>query len=76
MDLNDLSTTQIVLASAGVVVFLCYVALIAVPAWASYGRVWERIAATFLTLYILAALVGVGAGIGALIILNYDNVFG
>jgi hypothetical protein len=73
MDLNDLSTTQIVLAAAGVVVFIGYVVLIAIPAWASYGRAWERISATFLTLYILATLVGIGAGLGVAIIWSYDR---
>jgi hypothetical protein len=73
MELSELSTTEIVLIAASVVVFIGYVALIAVPAWASYGRVWERISATFLTLYILATLVGVGAGLGVAIIWSYDR---
>ncbi len=37
-----------------------YAGLILVPAWTSYTRVWERLAATFLTLYVLAVLVAVG----------------
>ncbi len=69
----DLSTTQIVLAAAAVVVTIGWIVLIALPAWVSYGRMWERIAASFLTLYILAALLGVGAAIGAAIIWSYDN---
>ncbi len=69
----DLSTTQIVLAAAAVVVAIGWIVLIALPAWVSYGRMWERIAASFLTLYILAALLGVGAAIGAAIIWSYDN---
>ena len=43
-----------VLAVAG------YVGLILLPAWTSYGRWWERFAAAFLSLYILAALLGIG----------------
>ena len=35
------------------------------PAWSSYTRTWERVAATVLTLYVLAVLVGVGV-VGAL----------
>ncbi|HEX5223531.1 MAG TPA: hypothetical protein VFW29_00245 [Solirubrobacteraceae bacterium] len=42
-----------------------YAGLILVPAWTSYSRLWERLAATVLTLYVLAVLVGVGV-IGAL----------
>jgi len=35
-----------------------------VPAWNSYGRLWEKVAAGFLSLFILATLVGIGVGIG------------
>jgi len=39
--------------------------LILVPVWSSYSRVWERLAATVLSLYVLAVLLGVGV-LGAL----------
>ncbi|MEA2313728.1 MAG: hypothetical protein QOI03_420 [Solirubrobacteraceae bacterium] len=42
-----------------------YAGLILRPAWSSYGRLWERLAATALSLYVLAVLVGVGV-LGAL----------
>ena len=42
-----------------------YAGLILVPAWTSYSRLWERLAATVLSLYVLAVLVGVGVA-GAL----------
>ena len=35
---------------------------ILVPAWTSYSRMWERLAATVLSLYVLGVLIGVGAG--------------
>jgi hypothetical protein len=41
-----------------------YAGLILVPAWTSYSRLWERLAASFLTLYVLAVLVGVGVAGG------------
>ena len=37
---------------------------ILVPAVGCYGRIWEKIAAGFLTLFMLATLVGIGVGIG------------
>ncbi len=37
-----------------------YATLILRPAWTSYSRLWERLAATVLTVYVLAVLVGVG----------------
>ena len=70
----DLSVTQIALGAGGVVVFAAYVALIFVPAWTSYGRWWERFAASFMTLFILVSLVGVGAGIGAVLIYYWDRL--
>jgi hypothetical protein len=42
-----------------------YAGLILRPAWTSYSRLWERLAATVLSLYVLAVLVGVGV-LGAL----------
>jgi len=42
-----------------------YAGLILLPAWSAYSRLWERLAATLLSLYVLAALVGVGVA-GAL----------
>ena len=44
------------------------------PAWGSYSRVWERLAATFLTLYVLAAFVILGAAGGAAIIYFWDQI--
>jgi hypothetical protein len=37
-----------------------YAGLILVPAWNSYSRLWERLAASVLSLYVFAVLVGVG----------------
>ncbi|HMD51304.1 MAG TPA: hypothetical protein VKG62_01215 [Solirubrobacteraceae bacterium] len=60
-------TTIDYLVGGGAVVFglALYVGLILAPAWGSYSRLWERLAATVLTLYVLAVLVGVGV-VGAL----------
>jgi len=43
------------------------------PAWASYGRVWEKAAASFLTLFMLVSLLGVGSTIGLTIVWFYDR---
>jgi hypothetical protein len=69
----DLSTTEITLALAAGVVGAGYLSLILVPAWRCYGRVWEKMAAAFLTLFTLATLLGVGAGIGLAIVWTYDQ---
>jgi hypothetical protein len=69
----DLTTTELVLALAAGVVGAGYIAFILVPAWESYGRLWERLAASFLTLFTLATLLGIGASIGLLIVWSYDR---
>ena len=56
---------ELVAAGAGVVSLVLFAGLILVPAWSSYSRLWERLAATVLSLYVLAVLVGAGV-VGAL----------
>lgn len=56
------STVNYLVGGGAVVLGLAlYASLILAPAWSSYSRLWERLAATMLTLYVLAVLVGVGA---------------
>jgi hypothetical protein len=72
MDLG-FSTVQITLAVAAGVVGAGYLALIVAPALQCYGRLWEKIAAGFLTLFILATLLGIGTGIGLAVVWTYDQ---
>lgn len=50
---------------AGVFGVALFAGLILVPAWGSYSRLWERLAASILSLYVLVVLVGIGV-LGAL----------
>jgi hypothetical protein len=59
---------EIVAIGAGTFGLVLYVGLILVPAWSAYTRLWERVAATFLSLYVLAVVVGVGVGAAAAVI--------
>jgi hypothetical protein len=62
---SSLSQVTLVAAALGAgVVLIAFVILIAWPAWSSYGRNWERASALFLSLYVLIAMVGLGALIG------------
>ena len=69
----DFSSTEIAIALAAGVVVSCYVALIVMPAWRCYGRVWERIAASFMTLFILATMLGIGVAVGLAVVWTYDT---
>jgi O-antigen ligase len=57
----------VVAAGCAAIALVVWLTLFVVPAWRSYSRWYERIAASFLTLYVLAALVVVGSLGGVLI---------
>ena len=48
--------------------------LIVVPAWRSYWRLRERLLAVVMSVYILAAFVGMGACVGAVFLYYYDRL--
>ncbi len=64
-DINDL-----IAVCAGTFGVALFAGLILVPVWSSYSRVWERVAATILSLYVLVVFVGVGV-IAALVAVYY-----
>lgn len=72
--MSNASVTYLVAACCGVLVLAAFAAFILVPAWSAYTRVWERIAATFMSFYVLAALLALGAGVGALIVYFWDRI--
>jgi len=61
---------ELVAVGAAVISLGLFTGFILVPVWASYSRVWERVAATVLSLYVLAVLLGVGV-VGALVAVYY-----
>jgi hypothetical protein len=71
--LSELTPLEWSLGLAGTITVICYFVFIVAPAWASYGRVWERIAASLLTLFILASLLMVGIVLGAAVVWTYDT---
>jgi hypothetical protein len=73
MTVTDLSTTEIAIVLASALVLVCWVTLILMPATRCYGRVWEKFASGFLTLYVLGTMLGIGAAIGLAIVWTYDQ---
>jgi hypothetical protein len=63
--INDL--VAVCAAVFGVALFA---SLILAPAWTSYSRLWERLAASVLSLYVLALLTGLGV-VGALAVIYF-----
>jgi exosortase/archaeosortase len=66
--MSDTAVTYLIAACAGVFSLALFVGLILAPAWTSYSRVWERVAASVLSLYVLAVLVGVGVAAGLAVV--------
>ena len=59
---------------AAAICLLVYVGLILSPALSAYGRVWEKAAAGFLSLFVLAALVIGGVVIGLEVVYYYTDI--
>jgi hypothetical protein len=70
--LAKLTEQYLLYGVAGAICLVVFVTLILSPALSSYGRIWEKAAAGFLSLFILAALVLGGVVVG-LVIVYYSN---
>jgi hypothetical protein len=70
---NDTLTYVIAGGAAGISV-IAWAILVLVPAWTSYSRVWERVAATVMSIYVLAAFALAGSLLGAAILWYYDEL--
>ena len=68
--------TYVVGGACAVVALVAFVVLILRPAWSSYSRGWERVAAAFLSLYVLAAFLGVGVAGGLAVTWFWDRIEG
>ena len=63
--MNRTAINDLVAVCAATFGLALYAGLILLPAWSAYSRLWQRLAATVLSLYVLAVLVGLGVA-GAL----------
>jgi len=59
---------------AAAICLVIFVILILTPALSAYGRVWEKAAAGFLSLFVLAALVLGGVVIGLAVVYYYTDI--
>jgi hypothetical protein len=72
--LTDLGHQYLLYGVAGVICLVVFVTLILSPALSSYGRIWEKAAAGFLSMFVLAALVLGGVVIGLVIVYYYTDI--
>jgi uncharacterized membrane protein len=73
--MSNETITYLVGACLGVFGLAAFCALVVAPAITSYRRPLERVAVVVLSLYVLAAFVGVGILAGAFIVLEWPRVF-
>ena len=73
--MSNQSITYLVGAGLSVIGLAAFCALVVVPAITAYRRPFERVAVVVLSLYVLAALVGVGVLLGALIVVEWPRLF-
>jgi hypothetical protein len=66
-------TIELVVGACVVLGFGAYVGLIFVPAWSAYSRLWQRMVAAVLTLYIAATMVGIGLAGAAGVVYAWDR---
>ncbi len=62
--MTDDQKTYLIAGTAILISLVAWVFLVVVPAWKSYWRMRDRLVATVLSVYILAAFVLAGAGVG------------
>ncbi|MDX6705858.1 MAG: hypothetical protein QOD83_784 [Solirubrobacteraceae bacterium] len=72
--MTNAAATYLVAAVCGVCALAAYGWFIVIPAWSAYSKTWERIAACFLSLYALVALLLLGAAGGAAIAYYWDRI--
>jgi hypothetical protein len=72
---SNTTITYLVGACLGVFGLAAFCTLVLAPAITAYRRPMERVAVVILSVYVLAALVGVGIVLGALIVLEWPRVF-
>ncbi len=73
--MSNETITYLVGACLGVLGLVAFGALVLVPAVSAYRRPLHRVAAVILSFYVLAACVGVGVLLGAVIVLEWPRLF-
>lgn len=67
--------TYLVGACLGMLGLAVFCVFVIAPAVTSYRRAHERVVAVVLSLYVLAALVGLGVVLGGVIVVEWPRVF-
>jgi hypothetical protein len=71
--MTDNEKTYLIVGIAAAISLLAWLLLVVIPAWKSYWRLRDRLVATVLSVYVLAAFVLAGAGVGALALWYFSD---
>jgi hypothetical protein len=66
--------TYLVGGLSGLIGLAAFIALVVAPAFTAYRRPWERVAAVFLSGYILAAFIAIGVVLGVVIVAEWPRI--
>lgn len=72
--MTKLGEQYLLYGAAAAICLAIFVALILSPALSAYGRLWEKVAAGFLSLFVLAALVVGGVVVGLAVVYYYTDI--
>jgi hypothetical protein len=72
--MTDNEKTYLIAGIAAAISLLAWLLLVVIPAWKSYWRLRDRVVATVLSVYVLAAFVLAGALAGGVVLWYYDRL--
>ena len=73
--MSNTTVTYVVGAGCAAIGVIAFLTLVVVPSVTAYRRPLQRVAAVVLSFYVLAAFIGAGVLLGALIILEWPRLF-
>ena len=72
--MSNTALTYLIAAVVGVTSVSLWAWLVLVPAVTAYGRMWERVVAGVMSVYVLVAMLAAGGLVGALFLWYYDRI--
>jgi hypothetical protein len=72
--ITRLDHQYVLFGGAALICLVIFVSLILSPALSAHGRIWEKAAAGFLALFVLAALVVGGVVIGLVVVYYWTDI--
>jgi hypothetical protein len=72
--LTKIAHQYFLFGGAALISLIAFVTLILRPALSSYGRIWEKAVASFLSVFVLAALLAIGVVIGLTVVYYYNDL--